>query len=92
MSMIPKDSSFLPFAWSKDAHQAFDEDTRKLLQADLEQFSNFCSRMTLYHEAIKEPLRWTRTEMQWAFMTLQTRFELSFETVGTIRIDYQVLF
>ena len=76
ISMIPKDSSYLPFSWSKEQLNAFDTDMRKLIESDLEEFNQFLERMTLYHSVINEHLRWTKQELQWAFMTIQTRFEL----------------
>lgn len=73
LSMVPKDSAYLPFAWSAEQLNAFDAETRKLIESDLTEFNEFNKRITLYHEVIKEPLRWTRQELQWVFMTIQTR-------------------
>ena len=90
ISMIPKDSSYLPFSWSKEQLNAFDPDTRKLIESDLDEFNDFVERITLYHSVINEHLRWTKQELQWAFMTIQTRFELFAKLVELIRAQGQL--
>ena len=73
LSMVPKESLCLPFAWSVEELNAFDSEARKLIEIDLAEFNEFNKRITLYHNVIGEPFRWTRQELQWAYMTIQTR-------------------